>query len=57
MLVRNEQAQPWKESIATRNFDDRDLSQVGVSSPPPDIKNITIKKNKKDDESWEWLNN
>ncbi|KAG6445623.1 hypothetical protein O3G_MSEX003978 [Manduca sexta] len=52
----NEQTQPWKESVATRNnLDSRDLSQVGVSSPPPDIKNITIKKN--DDDSWDWLNN
>ncbi|KAJ2954085.1 hypothetical protein O0L34_g2301 [Tuta absoluta] len=52
----NEQSQPWKESVTTRNLDARDLSQVGVSSPPPDIKNITIKK-KADDDSWDWLNN
>ncbi|XP_053623757.1 ADP-ribosylation factor GTPase-activating protein 1 [Plodia interpunctella] len=45
----NEQTQPWKESVATRNnLDARDLSQVGVSSPPP---------SKKDEESWDWLNN
>lgn len=31
--------------------------QVGVNSPPPDIKNLTIRQKKKDDESWEWLNN
>ncbi|XP_072930909.1 ADP-ribosylation factor GTPase-activating protein 1 isoform X2 [Epargyreus clarus] len=53
----NEQTQPWKDSVATRNnLDTRDLSTVGVSSPPPDIKNITIKK-KPDDDSWDWLNN
>ncbi|XP_041986460.1 ADP-ribosylation factor GTPase-activating protein 1 isoform X2 [Aricia agestis] len=53
----NEQTQPWKESVATKNnLDTRDLSQVGISSPPPDIKNITIKK-KQDDDTWEWLNN
>ncbi|KAL0902109.1 hypothetical protein ABMA27_000057 [Loxostege sticticalis] len=53
----NEQTQPWKESVATRNnLDSRDLSQVGISSPPPDIKSITIKK-KPDDDSWDWLNN
>ncbi|CAG5003211.1 unnamed protein product [Parnassius apollo] len=53
----NEQTQPWKDSVAARNnLDSRDLSQVGVSSPPPDVKNITIKK-KQDDESWDWLNN
>lgn len=55
----NEQLQPWKESVTTRNnLDSRDLSQVGVSSPPPDIKNITIKKkNASDEDSWDWLNN
>lgn len=53
----NEQTQPWKESIATRNMDGRDLSKVGVSSPPPDIKNITIKKKNSDEDSWDWLNN
>ncbi|CAK1554656.1 unnamed protein product [Leptosia nina] len=53
----NEQTQPWKESVATRNnLDTRDLSQVGISSPPPDVKNITIKK-KSDEDSWDWLNN
>ncbi|XP_048488504.1 ADP-ribosylation factor GTPase-activating protein 1 isoform X1 [Plutella xylostella] len=55
----NEQTQPWQqESVAARNnMDARDLSQVGVNSPPPDIKNLTIRQKKKDDESWEWLNN
>ncbi|KAH9634669.1 hypothetical protein HF086_000641 [Spodoptera exigua] len=55
----NEQLQPWKESVAARNnLDTRDLSQVGVSSPPPDIKNLTIKKkNTSDEDSWDWLNN
>ncbi|XP_075990568.1 ADP-ribosylation factor GTPase-activating protein 1 isoform X2 [Anticarsia gemmatalis] len=54
----NEQSQPWKESIAARNnLDARDLSTVGVSSPPPDIKNITIKKKNSDEDSWDWLNN
>ncbi|XP_022832260.1 ADP-ribosylation factor GTPase-activating protein 1 isoform X2 [Spodoptera litura] len=55
----NEQLQPWKESVAARNnLDTRDLSQVGVSSPPPDIKNLTIKKkNGSDEDSWDWLNN
>ncbi|XP_035439143.1 ADP-ribosylation factor GTPase-activating protein 1 isoform X2 [Spodoptera frugiperda] len=55
----NEQLQPWKESVAARNnMDTRDLSQVGVSSPPPDIKNLTIKKkNASDEDSWDWLNN
>ncbi|XP_063837882.1 ADP-ribosylation factor GTPase-activating protein 1 isoform X2 [Ostrinia nubilalis] len=53
----NEQSQPWKESVTTRNnLDSRDLSQVGISSPPPDIKSITVKK-KPDDDSWDWLNN
>ncbi|XP_045510252.1 ADP-ribosylation factor GTPase-activating protein 1 [Colias croceus] len=53
----NEQTQPWKESVTTRNnLDTRDLSQVGISSPPPDVKNIKIKK-KGDDDSWDWLNN
>ncbi|KAJ0184001.1 hypothetical protein K1T71_000424 [Dendrolimus kikuchii] len=53
----NEQTQPWKESVTTRNnLDARDLSQVGVTSPPPDIKEITIKK-KGEDDSWDWLNN
>ncbi|KAL4717749.1 hypothetical protein ACJJTC_000898 [Scirpophaga incertulas] len=52
----NEQTQPWQESVTTRNnLDSRDLSQVGVSSPPPDIKSITIKK--KQEDSWDWLNN
>ncbi|XP_060809589.1 ADP-ribosylation factor GTPase-activating protein 1 isoform X2 [Amyelois transitella] len=47
----NEQTQPWKESIAARNnLDARDLSKVGVSSPPPDSK-------KRDEDSWDWLNN
>ncbi|XP_073956997.1 ADP-ribosylation factor GTPase-activating protein 1 isoform X2 [Choristoneura fumiferana] len=51
----NEQSQPWKESVATRNnLDGRDLSQVGVSSPPPDVKNITIRKS---EDNWDWLNN
>ncbi|CAH2035678.1 unnamed protein product, partial [Iphiclides podalirius] len=51
----------WNEppqgfSVAARNnLDTRDLSQVGVSSPPLDVKNITIKK-KKEEESWDWLN-
>ncbi|CAB3226389.1 unnamed protein product [Arctia plantaginis] len=54
----NEQTQPWKESVAARNnLDTRDLSQVGVSSPPPDIKEITIKKKKSEEDSWDWLNN
>lgn len=54
----NEQTQPWKDSVATRNnLDTRDLSQVGVSSPPPDIKNLTIKKKNSEEDSWDWLNN
>lgn len=54
----NEQTQPWQDSVATRNnLDTRDLSQVGVSSPPPDIKSLTIKKKRRDDDSWDWLNN
>ncbi|XP_039763154.1 ADP-ribosylation factor GTPase-activating protein 1 [Pararge aegeria] len=55
----NEQTRPGVvQSVAARNnLDSRDLSQVGVSSPPPDIKNIIIKKKKQDDESWDWLNN
>ncbi|XP_068633955.1 ADP-ribosylation factor GTPase-activating protein 1 [Battus philenor] len=53
----SEPSQPWRDSVAARNnLDSRDLSQVGVSSPPPDVKNITIKK-KGDDDSWDWLNN
>lgn len=56
-FLRNEQQCSWNNSVAARNnMDSRDLSQVGVSSPPPDIKDITIKK-KSDDENWDWLNN
>lgn len=54
---RNEQPHTWNDSVATRNnLDAGDLSKAGVSSPPPDIKNITIKK-KSDAENWDWLNN
>lgn len=48
----NEQVQP---SVAARNnLDARDLSQVGVSNPPPDIKDLKIRKQ---EDSWDWLNN
>ncbi|XP_061729142.1 ADP-ribosylation factor GTPase-activating protein 1-like [Cydia pomonella] len=48
----NEQVQP---SVAARNnLDTRDLSQVGVSNPPPDIKDLKIRKQ---EDSWDWLNN
>ncbi|RVE44633.1 hypothetical protein evm_010719 [Chilo suppressalis] len=51
----NEQSQPWKESVAARNnLDARDLSQVGVASPPPDGK---TGRNRQPDDSWDWLNN
>ncbi|XP_049885344.1 ADP-ribosylation factor GTPase-activating protein 1 isoform X2 [Pectinophora gossypiella] len=54
----NEQTQPHWNTVAARNNTQaqNDLSQVGIRSPPPDIKNIVIKK-KDDDESWDWLNN
>lgn len=58
-IFRNEQDQPCKESVATRNnLDTRDLSRVGISSPPIDIKNINFKIKPKpdDDDSWDWLN-
>lgn len=54
-LFRNDPPQGYSVA-ACNNLDTRDLSQVGVSSPPPDVKNITIKK-KKDEDSWDWLNN
>ncbi|XP_026741887.1 uncharacterized protein LOC113503941 [Trichoplusia ni] len=46
----NEQSQPWKESVATRNnLDARDLSQLGASPPPG--------QQRAADDSWDWLNN
>lgn len=51
---RNEQTQPWKQSVTARNLDTRDLSRVGVASPPPDVKEIRVQKK---EESWDWLNN
>ncbi|CAF4748098.1 unnamed protein product [Pieris macdunnoughi] len=55
----DEQSQPpWKSVATQNNIDTRDLSQVGISSPPLDLKNITIKKKPNaDDDSWDWLNN
>lgn len=51
---RNEQTQPWQESVTTRNLDTRDLSRAGVTSPPPNSKDIRVQKQ---EESWDWLNN
>ncbi|XP_013147408.1 PREDICTED: ADP-ribosylation factor GTPase-activating protein 1 isoform X1 [Papilio polytes] len=52
----DEPNQSSTSSIAARNnLDTRDLSQVGISSPPPDVKNITIKKKQDNEDSWDWL--
>ncbi|CAG9781705.1 unnamed protein product [Diatraea saccharalis] len=58
----NEQTQPWKESVAARNnLDARDLSRVGVSSPPPPARPpphpTPPTAHKQSDDSWDWLNN
>lgn len=56
ILLRDEPNQSSTSSIAARNnLDTRDLSQVGISSPPPDVKNITIKKKQDNEDSWDWL--